>query len=612
MKKSVFLIIAILLLVISSLYAANGDLIVNGNLGIGTTSPEAKLDVHQPTQLGSTAGNYQLLSRLSGVAANYFMENTWLYRNSAGTYWETARIHNGISVDASFLIPKMDDKVWWERDPYNNVQSWGDTTNTYLTINNGNVGIGMTNPEARLDVHQPTQLGSTAGNYQLLSRLSGVAANYFMENTWLYRNSAGSYWETARIHNGISVDASFLIPRVDDRVWWERDPYNNVQSWGDTANTYLTINNGNVGIGTTFPGTKLSLYDSNENTAVPVLRINTGTGGVSNTGGAIEFFKGNGHSPMGRIYTANIFSAGAGDSKGKLILSSYYNAYQDELTLYNGSVGIGTTVPDSKLEVGTNTVFSGRLIRALGYSANDSDANIEIGDGGTVFWRLRRNNDNSFRTIMSSDWGITGGNVGIGTTDPSLGGKVGSKMTIVSGGSTGLALGYSTTLPSFALNPADDGSWTAYDYGSGTWAAGITQKGGNVGIGKTNPAYKLDVMGEINSNGYPVTSDIKFKKNFQQINDPLNKVLNLNGVSYEWKTDEYKDRGFQGGRHYGVIAQEIEKVLPEVVNAAPDGTKSVAYTEIIPVLIEAIKEQQQAIKEQQKRIEQLEKIIAGE
>ena len=52
-----------------------------------------------------------------------------------------------------------------------------------------------------------------------------------------------------------------------------------------------------------------------------------------------------------------------------------------------------------------------------------------------------------------------------------------------------------------------------------------------------------------------------------------------------------------------MIAQEIETVLPEVVKTAPDGSKAVAYTEIIPVLIEAIKEQQ-------KEIEQLKKMIA--
>ncbi len=100
----------------------------------------------------------------------------------------------------------------------------------------------------------------------------------------------------------------------------------------------------------------------------------------------------------------------------------------------------------------------------------------------------------------------------------------------------------------------------------------------------------------------PLTSDVRFKKNIHPLDDSLNKVLKLNGVSYEWKTDEYKDKGFPDGRHYGVIAQEIEKVLPEVVNTGADGAKAVAYTEIIPVLIEAIKEQQ-------KEIEQLKKAL---
>lgn len=120
---------------------------------------------------------------------------------------------------------------------------------------------------------------------------------------------------------------------------------------------------------------------------------------------------------------------------------------------------------------------------------------------------------------------------------------------------------------------------------------------GNVGIGTSRPAYKLDVAGTIATNGSPITSDVRFKKNIEPIADSLTKVLKLDGVSYEWKTEEYADKGFEKGRHYGVIAQEIEKVLPDVVNTRPDGSKNVAYTEIIPVLIEAIKEQQKQIEQ---------------
>lgn len=122
---------------------------------------------------------------------------------------------------------------------------------------------------------------------------------------------------------------------------------------------------------------------------------------------------------------------------------------------------------------------------------------------------------------------------------------------------------------------------------------------GNIGIGTTNPLYKLQVMGSVASNTTVLTSDGKFKKNVQDIKSPLDAVLNLKGRSYEWKTDEFRDRNLPEGRHYGVIAQEIEQVMPEVVYTAEDGTKGVAYNEIIPVLIEAIKAQQ-------KRIEALE------
>jgi predicted RNase H-like nuclease (RuvC/YqgF family) len=56
---------------------------------------------------------------------------------------------------------------------------------------------------------------------------------------------------------------------------------------------------------------------------------------------------------------------------------------------------------------------------------------------------------------------------------------------------------------------------------------------------------------------------------------------------------------------FGVVAQKIEKVIPEVVKEGPGGEKSVSYAEIIPVLIEAMKEQQRAIERQQKEMEEL-------
>lgn len=119
---------------------------------------------------------------------------------------------------------------------------------------------------------------------------------------------------------------------------------------------------------------------------------------------------------------------------------------------------------------------------------------------------------------------------------------------------------------------------------------------GNVGIGSDPGTYKLYVNGPFFATSGPWnTSDIKYKEDITPIADSLDNVLRINGVSFKWKTNEYKDKGFPDGRHFGVIAQEIEKVLPYVVKSNSDGTKSVAYTEIIPLLIEAIKEQQKQI-----------------
>lgn len=133
---------------------------------------------------------------------------------------------------------------------------------------------------------------------------------------------------------------------------------------------------------------------------------------------------------------------------------------------------------------------------------------------------------------------------------------------------------------------------------------------GNVGIGTYPGSYTLNVAGTFYATSGPWgSSDIRFKKNVQHINDPLSKVLRLNGHSYEWKSEEYKEKNFPEGRHYGVIAHEIETVLPEVVNTAPDGSKAVAYSEIIPVLIEAIKEQQKIINSQQAELKGIKMLL---
>ncbi|WP_179413727.1 hypothetical protein HDF19_13265 [Mucilaginibacter sp. E4BP6] len=128
---------------------------------------------------------------------------------------------------------------------------WTTNGNNIYNSNTGNVGIGTTNLPAKFNVFQSIALGTAAQNFSLLSTISGEAGtNMFENNIWLVRSSIGSDWYSTGIHDGISIDASFQNPQVNTLTWWERDPGKNLQSWGNGNSTYLSINNGNVGIGT--------------------------------------------------------------------------------------------------------------------------------------------------------------------------------------------------------------------------------------------------------------------------------------------------------------------------------------------------------------------------
>jgi hypothetical protein len=121
---------------------------------------------------------------------------------------------------------------------------------------------------------------------------------------------------------------------------------------------------------------------------------------------------------------------------------------------------------------------------------------------------------------------------------------------------------------------------------------------GSVGVGTTNPTSTLTVQGNAyitgvtTSTDFDSLSDINLKTNISQIADPLEKVMQIRGVTFNWK---------EGNRNSaGVIAQEIEKVLPELVHG--EETKTVNYNGLIGLLIECVKKQQEEIEELKKKV----------
>ena len=98
----------------------------------------------------------------------------------------------------------------------------------------------------------------------------------------------------------------------------------------------------------------------------------------------------------------------------------------------------------------------------------------------------------------------------------------------------------------------------------------------------------LHVNGSVAGVGaYNALSDIRYKKDVQSLAHSLAKILAIRGVTYKW-IDEDK---YGSQTQIGVIAQEIEKIVPEVVTTGSDGVKRVKYTDLIPLVIEAMQEQ---------------------
>lgn len=125
----------------------------------------------------------------------------------------------------------------------------------------------------------------------------------------------------------------------------------------------------------------------------------------------------------------------------------------------------------------------------------------------------------------------------------------------------------------------------------------------NNSIGINNSVGLTNLCGVVTLNGaniysvfapFHVHSDRRLKQNIHTITNPIEKVSALRGVNFEFIKD--------GKKQIGVIAQETEEIIPEVIGECPDGYKTIQYGNIVGLLVEAIKEQQKQIDELKEKI----------
>lgn len=133
---------------------------------------------------------------------------------------------------------------------------------------------------------------------------------------------------------------------------------------------------------------------------------------------------------------------------------------------------------------------------------------------------------------------------------------------------------------------------------------------GCVGINR-EPSYALDVNGSIRANTTVYSSDERFKKDIKNLDSSIEKLKMLDGFSYIFTNTEdfVKNNRSNNNRSFGFIAQDFQKVYPELTYTDNEGYLSIDYVSLIPVLVEATKQQQDIIDDLVARVKTMEDMI---
>jgi hypothetical protein len=444
------------------------------------------------------------------------------------------------------------------------LNAWADLA---INVGGGNVGIGTSTPAYELDVN-----GAINGTSVLVNGVPVASST----DTYWSANGGGKI-----SYSGGNVGIGTTTPNNKLQIGSTTYSVNSLAMGNGTQNFAIDISertiptffsdnnfsfmasgggNGNVGIGTAAPLSKISAVNNNfDATTNPGYKF---YGHQSSSTATVPLF--HIQTAWENTVTANVFKV---------------NTYQNEAgfnILSNGKVGIGTTAPSSLLTVNGGAIemqFAGVSKGYVWYDlANDY---LAIGRGA-----------------VSNSIFITNGNVGIGTTTPS------SNLTV--NGATDCAIQIQSA-----------GVTKGYLW----WDSGSSKVG--VGPGASNNSFMFNpstssvnfLNASCNGTTWIDASDSRLKRDIQPMSKyGLSTVMQLKPVTYFYKADKTNHP------EVGFIAQEVQKIVPEVVSGTEgDITKGetlgLSYGNLVPVLTKAIQEQQATIEAQQKQIDELKRMV---
>jgi hypothetical protein len=455
-----------------------------------------------------------------------------------------------------------------------------------------------------------------------LKYLTTGSANIAVGNNSLGSNTVGS--------NNIAVGSSALFSNVGKNYSTAIGYFSMSNSDSDSASTNtfntalgafslqgsstITSNTGVLNTAIGAASLKNNTSGSN-NLAVGASALTSNTSGTNNAGNGYASLYNNtiGSNNIG-IGNYSLFLNSVGNRNTSLGVSSLYNNNANSESTAIGYMSMYYANNTTTESLTKNTAVGAYSLQGgVSPSSNIGTANTAIGHKS-----LYSNTGGGDNTSVGSSSLISNsqgnGNVALGSnalyanTSGSYNIGIGAEaLKSVTIQSNNIGIGYragselGTSYRNIVIIGGNDGSTIDDDgqvlisNGAGVESIRIN-KNKQVGIGTTDPSYALDVSGDINASGSvkasgsTLSSDKNFKKEIHPIQNALENILKLKGVTFLWKWDEFPKRNFDNKKHFGFIAQEVEKVFPDLVNKDHEGYLSVEYANITSLIVESIKE----------------------
>jgi len=327
---------------------------------------------------------------------------------------------------------------------------------------------------------------------------------------------------------------------------------------GNNNEIRIDTSSGYVGIGDSTPDYKLDVAGT-----VYAYNLNTGQGNQELYGMARDFLSGSTISITGG--GNNVLYGPDSDITLNVAGNSLdYNYFQDSLNLdattdlnlgsYNYYIDL-TGVGDFYVRDGTTTAL---MVNSIG--------DVQLGNDAEVYVDRSANR------------------VGIMDNSPTYTLDVNGTGRFTSSLYAGFI--YDEDNTSYYLNPE---SWSRMNVIDVAWIRDFN-----------DTSYYLDPSGNtylngLNVNGSWITSDKRLKKDIITISNVLPKIMKMRCVAYNWRLDLEKTKNFSHKQEIGMLSQEVEKFFPELVRPDQQGYKTLAYSKLAPILLQAIREQQQQI-----------------